>query len=144
MRNIAPSRGGKTVRGDTSRMCMTSQLNSLPIGREVVVQQFSHMYFLEGCDDGWYIVGLFVSCCDFLVHPTSLTQFLFSRENAHKLSVTPSKKFGTGCRILANSQKAKTYKINATRRVTLNPRKRESITLARPPMTVKRPFNAQA
>jgi len=38
-------------------------------------------------DDGWYVIYSFVGCCDFVAHPPSLTQFLFSRDNSREMSV---------------------------------------------------------
>src|SRR6266568_8803770 len=37
-------------------------------------------------DDGRDVVYAFVGCDDLLAHPTSLTQFSFSRENSHEMS----------------------------------------------------------
>jgi hypothetical protein len=66
-----------------------AETQSLPIaiGREVCVQEFGHAHILEVRDDGRYVVYSFVGCCDLFAHPTSLTQFSFSRENSHEMSV---------------------------------------------------------
>ncbi len=60
---------------------------SLPmaIGREVGIQSFGHAHFLERRDEGRDVVYAFVGCCDLLAHPTSLTQFSFSRENSREM-----------------------------------------------------------
>jgi hypothetical protein len=37
--------------------------------------------------DGRYVVYAFVGCGDFCAHPTSVSQFSFSRENSREMSV---------------------------------------------------------
>jgi hypothetical protein len=69
------------------RRLAETQALPIAIGREVVVQECGHTHFLEVRDDGWYVVYSFVGCGDFFVHPTSLTQFSFSRENSREMSV---------------------------------------------------------
>jgi hypothetical protein len=66
-----------------------AETQSLPIAIswKVVVQAFSHAHFLEVRDDSWDVVYAFVGYCDLWAHPTSLTQFSFSRENSRELSV---------------------------------------------------------
>jgi hypothetical protein len=56
----------------------------------VVVQAFSHAHFLEVRDDSWDVVYAFVGYGDLWAHPTSLTQFSFSRENSRELSALSS------------------------------------------------------
>jgi len=64
-----------------------AETHALPmaIGREVCVQEFGHAHFLEVRDDGRYVVYSFVGGSDFCAHPTSLTQFSFSRENSREM-----------------------------------------------------------
>lgn len=64
-----------------------AETHALPIaiGREVFVQEFGHAHFLEVRDEGRYVVDSFVDGSDFYAHPTSLTQFSFSRENSREM-----------------------------------------------------------
>ena len=62
-----------------------TQSRPIAVSREVVVQQFGHAHLLELRDDDRYIVYAFVGCCDLLAHPTSLSQFLFSRDHSREM-----------------------------------------------------------
>jgi hypothetical protein len=69
--------------------CRPAKTQSLPIaiGREVCIQAFGHVHFLEMRDDRRDSVYSFMGCGDLLAHPMSLTHFSFSRENSREMSV---------------------------------------------------------
>jgi len=58
--------------------CRPAQTQSLlmALGREVCIQAFGHVHFLERRDDRRDSVYLFVDCGDLFAHPTSLTHML--------------------------------------------------------------------
>jgi hypothetical protein len=62
-----------------------TQARPIAIGREMFVDQFGHTHLQEKCDDDRNIVCSLVGDCDLFAHSTSLSQFLFSRENSHEL-----------------------------------------------------------
>jgi len=57
-------------------------------GRDVCVQSWGHPPLREWRPEGRSIVSLLVGCRHFFVHPTSITQISFSRENSLEMSVT--------------------------------------------------------
>ena len=69
-----------------------TQARPMAVGRERVVQSWGHAHVLEMRDDDRYIIDALMGCSDCWMHPPSLSQFVFSRDNSLEMSVPTLKK----------------------------------------------------